>query len=134
MILDLHIHTHTHTHTTLKDSADEVESLSLRPADPLPLASRLQGARPAALTRPGAVPGGPVVAAHRHPADPEPDVKGANVVEAHPHVSRAGPPGHLPRPALGILIRGRDQLHVITFTVVERLHPGLILSDQGQLV
>src|SRR4029434_8955983 len=71
--------THT-THSTLKDSADEVESLSLRPADPLLPASRLQGARPAALTRPGAVPGGPVVAAHRHPADPEPDVKGANVV------------------------------------------------------
>src|SRR4029434_5701259 len=90
-----HRHTHTHTHSTLKDSADEVESLSLPPAHTPRLPSGLQAARPAALTRPSAVPGGPVVAAHRHPADPEPEVKGANVVQAHPHVSRAGPPGHL---------------------------------------
>src|SRR4029434_1316058 len=84
--------THTHTHSTLKDSADKVESLSIRQSAPVLLASRVQAARPAALTRPGAVPGGPVVGAHRHPADPEPDVKGANVGQAHHHVIRSGPP------------------------------------------
>lgn len=69
----------THTHTlTLKSAADKVESLSPRLADPLLLASRLEGTCSATLVRPSAVPGSPVADAHSHPICPEPQVEGAH--------------------------------------------------------
>ncbi|KAK2908200.1 hypothetical protein Q8A73_009273 [Channa argus] len=62
--------------------------------------------------------------------DPEPELQGAGVAKAQPHKGRAGLHDLQLSPGLGLIIKDRSQVHVLSSAVVQGIFPRLVLIDQ----